>query len=322
MAINPSIKYVGRITAPDANYTYGSGKDETAPGAGDGTPYELGRANDIFGFQQALLRSAGIVPSGNSETQLASEYTQAIVEIASGRGYNYDDSGVADAYVLDVQSGQHGPASLFDGQICEFVAGATNTAASTVNVNGLGVKNIVGTSAAGTITINERIRIRYRLGTTDFELITIPTVETILEAVKGADEDVTSSTTLQDDDDLKLTLEANTIYSFEAEIKFFNTGGAGDSKHFWSAADGTYGFQVLGTNQANTSITSNGMNEGTSAGLVLGIVANNKNYTHVKGIIETGGAGGVFKLQWAQNVSDVIKLTVQADSYVRAIKIQ
>ena len=53
MAINPSALFVGRITAPDANYPLGSSKDETSPGAGDGTPYVKARADDLFGFQQA-----------------------------------------------------------------------------------------------------------------------------------------------------------------------------------------------------------------------------------------------------------------------------
>lgn len=83
MALNPSTNatMAGRITAVDGNYPYGSSKDETAPAAGDGTPYFKGRADDIFGFQQALLKAAGIVPSGNAETALESEYLKAIVDL-------------------------------------------------------------------------------------------------------------------------------------------------------------------------------------------------------------------------------------------------
>lgn len=142
MAINPSSEFPGRIIAPDANYTYGSSKNETSPGAGDGTPYVIARANDIFGFQQALLKLAAIVPSGNAETQLVSQYLQAIVELAAGRAVNYDESGVADTYVLDLQTNQQGPKAYFDGMLSKFTPGNNNTGASTVNVIGLGVKNI------------------------------------------------------------------------------------------------------------------------------------------------------------------------------------
>jgi len=68
----------GRITAPTAAYPYGSSKNETAPGVGDGTPYFEGRANDVFGFQQALLSKAGVTPSGNADTALESQYLRAM----------------------------------------------------------------------------------------------------------------------------------------------------------------------------------------------------------------------------------------------------
>jgi hypothetical protein len=144
MAINPSTNatMAGRITAADANYPFASAKDETAPGAGDGTPYFIARANDVFGLQQALLNAASITPSGNADTVVVSEYMQAIVEVASGRADNYDESGIADAYVLDVRAKQHGPRSLFDGLRIRFTPGNNNTGASTVNPNGLGVTQL------------------------------------------------------------------------------------------------------------------------------------------------------------------------------------
>ena len=80
MALNPSTNGVmsGRITAPDANYPFGSSKDETSAGAGDGTPYFKARADDIFGFQQALLTEASIVPNGNAETAISSQYLDSL----------------------------------------------------------------------------------------------------------------------------------------------------------------------------------------------------------------------------------------------------
>lgn len=139
MALNPNTNatMAGRITLPTADYPYGSSKDETSPGAGDGTPYFAGRANDIFGFQQALLRAASIVPNGNADTALASEYVQAIVEIASGRAFTYDEhpTSVANAYVLQLKTGQQGFKSLADGQIISFTAAAANTSNSTIDVS-------------------------------------------------------------------------------------------------------------------------------------------------------------------------------------------
>ena len=104
MALNWSTNgtMAGRITAPSTDYPYGSSKDETSAGAGDGTPYFKARADDIAGLQQALLRAAGIVPTGNADTVPASQYAQALVELILGRAVNLVDSGTADAYVLSL----------------------------------------------------------------------------------------------------------------------------------------------------------------------------------------------------------------------------
>lgn len=170
--INTNAAFVGRITPVDANYPYASSKDETAPGAGDGSPYLKVRADDIFGFNQALLRLASIVPTGNAETALASQYLQSLIELAQGRATNYDDSGVADAYVLDVQTNQQAPGGLFDGQEFEFIVGNTNAGASTVNAVGTGVKAIVNTANGGELPANARRRIKYRLASDNYEIVT------------------------------------------------------------------------------------------------------------------------------------------------------
>jgi len=76
LTTNPGI--AGRITAPDVNYPGGSSKNETAPGAADGTPYIKARADDIFGLQQALLADAGLTASGNADTAIESQYLEAL----------------------------------------------------------------------------------------------------------------------------------------------------------------------------------------------------------------------------------------------------
>ena len=111
--LNPSTNgdFIGRVTAPDANYGYGSSKSESAPGANDGTPYTAARANDIFGFQQALMLRSGKVPSGNADTQLVSDALDAMggilfrgvkygltVSVGSNPDYDID---IAAGYIMD-----------------------------------------------------------------------------------------------------------------------------------------------------------------------------------------------------------------------------
>jgi hypothetical protein len=83
MANNPNTlaENAGRITAPDANYTYGSAKDDSTGTTGDGTPIKKAYMNDIYGMQQALLKAANIVPSGNADTEVDSQYLEAMKQV-------------------------------------------------------------------------------------------------------------------------------------------------------------------------------------------------------------------------------------------------
>lgn len=147
MALNPSTNATmnGRITAADADYPYGSSKNESAPGAGDGTPYFKARADDIFGLQQALLRVAGITPSGNADTARESEYLQALIQLALGRASLYDDTGVADAYIIERRTNQQVPDAVFEGMRFAFVPDNANTGASTADISDL-LNEPVGTT--------------------------------------------------------------------------------------------------------------------------------------------------------------------------------
>ena len=117
MAIIPDEAFPGAITPRDANYPYGSSQDEVTPGVtGNGTPYNKLRADDIFGFQQALLQAASIVPSGNADTALVSQYLDALYALF----YSPSFAGNVDADLLNGQNGA-------------YYRNATNLNAGTVN---------------------------------------------------------------------------------------------------------------------------------------------------------------------------------------------
>jgi hypothetical protein len=86
MAINPSTLYPGKIVPPTAGYPYGSAQNVTVPGDETGTPWEKVLLNDIFGFQQAMLDAAGIVPSGSADQVGASQYLESLQKIAGFPG--------------------------------------------------------------------------------------------------------------------------------------------------------------------------------------------------------------------------------------------
>lgn len=89
MSINPETLFAGKINPSDADYPYGSARNITTPGDGTGTPWDSALVNDLFGFQQALLNDAGIVPSGTPDKLGASQYLQSLFKSSGLVRANY-----------------------------------------------------------------------------------------------------------------------------------------------------------------------------------------------------------------------------------------
>lgn len=82
--INLGQKFSPRINHGDANYPFGSIKDNTSPGANDGTPLAAVWGNDFEGFRQAAMTEAGITPSGLPDTAQDSQLLDAVKAVTSG----------------------------------------------------------------------------------------------------------------------------------------------------------------------------------------------------------------------------------------------
>ena len=174
MATNPStlIENAGRLTPPDANYTYGSARNDSTGTSGDGTPIKEAVMNDVYGLQQAILLAAGIVPSGNADTVLASQYLQGLVEQAMGRAANVVENGtVGDAYAVSPAANNQAPQTLFDGLSLEATFAVPNTGAATLNVASLGAKSIAGTATAGALPAGTPVWLRYNLLADEFVIV-------------------------------------------------------------------------------------------------------------------------------------------------------
>lgn len=95
MALDLSARYPGQLDVGDPGYPYGKGRNVDVEGDGNGTPYERDLLNDILGFHQALLVTAGIEPSEVPDTALASQYLQSLYRLlgrAEGWGALGDDA--------------------------------------------------------------------------------------------------------------------------------------------------------------------------------------------------------------------------------------
>lgn len=86
MALNPSSTYPSQVDTSDpTGWPYGRARNESVAGARNGTPLEEAWVSDLWGFQQALLESANITPSGNPDRSgsngTQSQYLRAIRQL-------------------------------------------------------------------------------------------------------------------------------------------------------------------------------------------------------------------------------------------------
>lgn len=135
----------------------------------------------------------------------------------------------------------------------------------------------------------------------------------ILEVVKPSTESVANSTTLQDDDHLKLELEANTNYEIDYMVYVKSASSTPNMKFQWIEPDGTFRNVFL-----TSAVTSVQIADEATAAATFNLDANVVEFMKGTIIAETGGSGGTFKLQWAQDTSNATAVIVQIGSYMRA----
>jgi hypothetical protein len=144
-------------------------------------------------------------------------------------------------------------------------------------------------------------------------------------ARKTADESVTNSNAMQDDDNLSMSIGANETW--EVEFMLRATGGGGDIKYAISLPTGSSMWVTArGDDQASSqddyiemvtpgteyTFTSNGNWELNPAGAII----------HLKGIVVTSGTSGTMQLRWAQRNSNGTPTVIRAFSYLKATRMQ
>lgn len=135
-------------------------------------------------------------------------------------------------------------------------------------------------------------------------------------AQKTATESVTSSTTLQDDNHLSVSVAANSVYEFTS-VLHYDADSAGDLKWTWSMPAGASMTVVHVKNaegaSAITDVTVKSENESDTAG---GTGASNTHALIMKGLLTISSTAGTFKLTWAQQTSSGTATRLFAGSYV------
>lgn len=94
MALDLTIRYPGQIdtTTDPTGYPYGKPKNKSTAVSQDGTPLEKDIVGDVVGFEQALLKQAGITPSGNPDKVGASQYLQALGKLFPAAVDNWSEA--------------------------------------------------------------------------------------------------------------------------------------------------------------------------------------------------------------------------------------
>lgn len=140
-----------------------------------------------------------------------------------------------------------------------------------------------------------------------------------LGAPKFADEPVTSSTALQNDDALFLPVAASAFYIFVCYLDYEGgTQGASDIKWQWSVpALSTMKYGNLNNNNAGTLVGAT--SHAAAATVIAGTNgAGTLMSAWMFGSLITGGTAGTMQLQWAQNASSATATIVHAQSFLAA----
>ena len=76
-------RYAPAAVAPTTAYPLGSIKNDSVPGADDGTPLEKDWGNNVEGFHQALMAEAALTANGTADTAIASQLLEAVKIVAA-----------------------------------------------------------------------------------------------------------------------------------------------------------------------------------------------------------------------------------------------
>ncbi|WP_267244339.1 hypothetical protein [Streptomyces sp. PR69] len=147
-------------------------------------------------------------------------------------------------------------------------------------------------------------------------------VEKTRTAVKTADQSVTSSIAVVDDDHLTLTVEANSVYAFDTyldadgdtggDLRLTFTGPAG--------ASGSWTPDGISLGNANNIGQVKRSRNALAAEDSVGILPAGTIVTP-SGQITTGGTAGALTLRWAQDTSSATPTRLLAGSWLRVTKL-
>ena len=153
------------------------------------------------------------------------------------------------------------------------------------------------------------------------------TVGGLAFARKTANEGVTSSATLQNDDHLSIALNTSEVYELEGVLYVNTTANAHDLQIALTVPTGTtmkVSYQAREEN-GTTSREADILSTSGTAGTVIDVqsTGSNRAIVYVKGLIRTAGTAGNVTLQWADDdTTGTETVTIETDSYFKVTRVQ
>jgi hypothetical protein len=171
--------------------------------------------------------------------------------------------------------------------------------------------------------IYDSVSSQWLLGTLNANQI-IGSIGSIVYVYKTADESVTSSATIQDDDHLSFTLNSNETWELNGEIQVDNASNNIDIKTAFQMPTGsTMRIYVTGIQDAGgNAIQGNGLLTASNTPKTIQINGGVSTLVSFRGIIQTGSTAGALKFRWSQGVSNNSTTTVRAYSYMKIIRVK
>lgn len=134
---------------------------------------------------------------------------------------------------------------------------------------------------------------------------------------KTNDETVTSSATLQNDDDLSFSIGANQAWMFEMHL----VGNSNVYRDFRFAVAAPEGATCLIS--VSDAVGATGGSTTFCGTAITGIAGKGEDVPYlVHGYVSTGAASGTVQLQWAQNSSGAADSILRANSDLSAVRVQ
>jgi len=142
-----------------------------------------------------------------------------------------------------------------------------------------------------------------------------------LVAVKTANESVTNSTSLQNDDHLSVTVAPNSVYLVHCFVWVTNSGWQAGLRVGWYGPSGaTLNWTTQAPHTSSPESVSNPISVNAFGSIGDGgdirVISVTDSASVLQGLLQTSSSGGTFGLRWAQSSSNASAVTVKSGSHL------